>query len=279
MSLLRGAGVRGASGMAERSRLGDKTIWRPLLNTSRREILAYARKHALEWIEDESNANEALTRNFIRRSIGPLLEQKFPQWQRSLARAARHFASRQAGREELLREFLRSKGLKAPSEAKLAEMLKQFGSRSARIRHDGMQFGLYRGQVHVVPDEKSFPPVAWRGEPRIELPNGEVRFKRVRGDGIDCEAVKQGTFVIRPRSGGERLQLHPRRPRRTLKNLFQEAGVAPWERERLPLLYCNDALAWAPHLGVDERWRASAKSFGWLPEWRPKPLFFGKITP
>src|SRR5262249_53185177 len=40
MNLLRGAGVRGASGMPERS----EKLWRPLLHTSRRDILAYARK-------------------------------------------------------------------------------------------------------------------------------------------------------------------------------------------------------------------------------------------
>jgi tRNA(Ile)-lysidine synthase len=132
MNLLRGAGARGASGMGEHGRLGAKTLWRPLLGISRKELVAYAKKHDLEWIEDESNANEALTRNFIRRSVGPLLEQKYPRWKQSLARAARHFAKKQAGREELLREFLRSRGLKAPSEARLTEMLKQLGSGGAR---------------------------------------------------------------------------------------------------------------------------------------------------
>ena len=275
MNLLRGAGMRGASGMAEHGRLGAKTIWRPLLGTPRSEIEKYAREKKLRWVEDESNANEALTRNFIRRSIGPVLEQKFPQWQRSLARAARHFAKKEAGREDLLRRFLRSKGLKAPSEAKLAEMLKQLGSRSARVVHDGAELRLYRNEVHLSPKEekRSFPPIPWQGERRIQVPGGELRFKRVRGEGIECDAVKDGACVIRPRSGGERLQPHPRRPRRTLKNLFQEAGVPPWERERLPLLYCNDTLVWAPLLGVDERFRASPKTFGWVPEWRPKPLF------
>src|SRR6185436_5787083 len=80
MNLLRGAGARGASGMPEHSRIGRKVLWRPFLGKTRKEILAYARKHKLDWIEDESNANEALTRNFIRRRVGPLLEQKYPQW-------------------------------------------------------------------------------------------------------------------------------------------------------------------------------------------------------
>ena len=51
---------------------------------------------------------------------------------------------------------------------------------------------------------------------------------------------------MRLRAGGERLQPDARRPRRTLKNLFQEAGVPPWERDRLPLLFCGDDLVWVP---------------------------------
>src|SRR5258706_2186695 len=149
MNLLRGAGGRGASGMAERARRGGKVFLRPLLGTTRKEILAYARRHDLKWIEDESNADEALTRNFIRRSVGPLLEAKFPRWKESLARAARHIAKKEAGREELLRKFLHSKGLRAPSEAKLAEMLKQLAARGARtlIEHDGARLPVYRNKV------------------------------------------------------------------------------------------------------------------------------------
>lgn len=273
MNLLRGTGVRGASGMAEHSRLGAKKLWRPYLNTSRREILAYARKHELDWVEDESNANEALTRNFIRRSIGPMLEQKFPQWQRSLARAARHFAKKEASREDLLRRFLRSKGLKAPSEAKLAEMLKQLGAPGSRtlIEHDGARLRVYRGKVLLENQpQRAFAPVRWSGERKLELPGGELRFRRVRGKGI---AAEHNNLSVRPRSGGERLQPDPRRPRRTLKNLFQEAGVPAWQRDHLPLLFSGDELVCIPGIGVDARWRASSGTYGWVPEWRPKPLF------
>jgi len=74
--------------------------------------------------------------------------------------------------------------------------------------------------------------------------------------------------MVRLRSGGERLQLDARRPRRTLKNLFQEAGVPPWERSRTPLLYCGDDLVWAPGLGIDVRYQAGSDTAGWVPEWR-----------
>jgi tRNA(Ile)-lysidine synthase len=73
--------------------------------------------------------------------------------------------------------------------------------------------------------------------------------------------------MVKLRSGGERLQLDARRPRRTLKNLFQEAGVPPWQRSRLPLIFHGDDLVWVPGLGVDRRYQAKRNLAGWLPEW------------
>jgi len=272
MNLLRGAGGRGASGMAERSRLGAKTLWRPLLGTSRASIEKYAREKKLNWIEDESNANEALTRNFIRRSVGPLLEARFPRWKESLARAARHIAKKEAGREELLRKFLASKGLRAPSEAKLAEMLKQLAAGGARtlIEHDGARLRVYRSKVLLDPDAPAeLSREEWKGEPLLKLPTlgGELRFRKARGKGI---ALEHQPLSVRLRAGGERLQPDPRRPRRTLKNLFQEAGVPPWQRERLPLLFRGDDLVWVPGLGIDARFQAARGTPGLVPEWRSR---------
>jgi tRNA(Ile)-lysidine synthase len=188
----------------------------------------------------------------------------------SLARAARHFAAREAGREELLRSFLRAKGLKSPSEAKLVEMLKQLTSGGARteLAHDGATLRVYRGKVSVEPASAArFSNRQWKGEASLRLPGlgGELRFRRARGRGI---ALEHQPLSVRLRSGGERLQPDPRRPRRTLKNLFQEAGVAPWERERLPLLFSGDELVWVPGLGVDVRFRAPSGAPGLVPEWK-----------
>jgi tRNA(Ile)-lysidine synthase len=126
--------------------------------------------------------------------------------------------------------------------------------------------------VQVAPLRKAgvFKPVAWHGERKLTLPalGGELRFRRVRGKGIDARWVEQGALQVKLRGGGERLQPDARRPRRTLKNLFQEAGVPAWERERLPLLYRGAELVWAPGLGVDARFAAAGKAAGWIPEWR-----------
>src|ERR1700694_2717388 len=274
MNLLRGGGVRGASGMPARSRFDGKMLLRPLLEVPRAAIVAYSREHALEWVEDESNADESLTRNFVRRRLAPLIEMRFPRWRENLARAARHFAGMELDAHALLREFLAEQGLRAPSEAKLIEMLKQLTSGGARIlvEHEGMRLRVYRGKLAVTPATLAppFTPVEWKGERRIPLPalGGKLLFRRARGEGIDLHKLEQCRVAVRLRSGGERLQPDPRRPRRTLKNLFQEAGVPPWQRDRLPLLFCGGDLVWRPGLGVDAQYQATADAMGVVPEWR-----------
>lgn len=274
-NLLRGAGLEGASGMAALGELGGKILLRPLLHSPRSAIEAYARANRLAWIEDESNADLSLTRNFLRRRVGPLLESRFPRWRESLGRAAGHFATAGLDARKMLRAYLADKGLRAPSEAKLAEMLKQLGSGSARaaIAHDGVVFRRYRERVFVAKGKNkalAFKPQAWNGEARLALPalGGELRFRRARGQGIDGSLLKNRSLQIRLRSGGERLRPDARRPSRSLKNLFQESGVPPWERERLPLLFCGEDLVWVPRLGTDAAYAAAKGRAGIIPEWR-----------
>src|SRR5258706_8018100 len=92
MSLLRGAGPRGGSGMRARASFDGRGLARPLLEGPRESIVAYAREHRLTWIEAESNASRAFARHFIRLRIAPLLAARYPRWREALARAAQNFA-------------------------------------------------------------------------------------------------------------------------------------------------------------------------------------------
>lgn len=276
-NLMRGAGPKGAAAMPAVGRLGGKLLLRPLLGVRRDAIAAYARAHRLAWVEDEMNADDALARAFLRHRVGPLLESRFPRWREALARAARLFAAEDERRAGLLREFLAAQGLRAPSERRLGEMLRQLsnprpGARAVLI-HDGSMLRLYRGQVSVAREARraAFRPVRWRGEKSLALEalGGELRFTRGRG-GIDAAKLGRATVSVRTRSGGERLRLDAKRPRRTLKNLFQEAGIPPWERERLPLLFCGEDLVWVPRLGVDAAYRAPSGKRGIVPVWRKR---------
>ncbi len=278
MNLLRGAGLAGASGMRASASLGEKLLLRPLLEVPREAIVRYAKVRRLDWIEDESNRDVALTRNYLRHRVAPLLAARYPRWRESLARAARHFARADADANRLLREFLSQQGLRAPSERKLADMLRQLSTakRGAQVRiaHDGAVLRVYRDRVMVKREEPVVPfaQLRWSGERRLELPQlgGELLFRKMRRGGIDLSKLGASGVTVRLRSGGERLQPDARRPRRTLKNLLQEAGVPPWERARLPLLFCGMNLIWAPGLGVDARYRAAPGAYGMVPEWCPR---------
>src|SRR3954471_2004600 len=207
MNLLRGAGLRGAAGMRPLARFEGKLLARPLLAIPRKDLESYARLHELEWIEDETNGDESLTRNFLRRRVAPLLQTRFPQWRRSLARAARLFSEKDDRAARLLREYLAARNLKAPSEAKLVELLKQLTGRGARTR---LEHGAATLRVHrnrLVADEAPpphFAAVPWKGERRLKIAalGGELRFKA--GDGIasDHWKAKGKPFQVRLRSGG-----------------------------------------------------------------------------
>ena len=63
-------------------------IFRPFLNVTRSDLLAYARENNLSWCEDESNADVKFTRNKIRHEFLPNLERECPGAIRQLCKIA-----------------------------------------------------------------------------------------------------------------------------------------------------------------------------------------------
>jgi tRNA(Ile)-lysidine synthase len=63
-----------------------------------------------------------------------------------------------------------------------------------------------------------------------------------------------------------------------LKTLLQEGGVPPWERERLPLVYCAGKLVAVPGIGVAAGARAAAGERGWALSWAPDRPKLSKPT-
>jgi tRNA(Ile)-lysidine synthase len=91
-NLLRGAGVAGAAGMPAERAVGGKRLLRPLLTVARDDLEVYAQEHGLRWVEDESNTDQHFSRNYLRHDVLPILRQRFPAVEGSLAQAASHFA-------------------------------------------------------------------------------------------------------------------------------------------------------------------------------------------
>ncbi len=85
---LRGSGPDGLGAMQPWRSFGCGWLWRPLLDVPRTELLAYAQQHALQWIDDSSNADVAFDRNFLRHRVLPLLRERWPRADAALARSA-----------------------------------------------------------------------------------------------------------------------------------------------------------------------------------------------
>jgi tRNA(Ile)-lysidine synthase len=96
LQLLRGSGLPGLSAMPALARFANGFIARPLLSRSRAEIEAWVREQGLTWIEDDSNADESLDRNYLRRRALPLIRDRWPGAATAVARSARHVAEAQS---------------------------------------------------------------------------------------------------------------------------------------------------------------------------------------
>jgi tRNA(Ile)-lysidine synthase len=317
LQLLRGAGVKGGAAMPliRRQDRGDKhkgapapAILRPMLALSRKQIEVCARANKLKWVEDESNADTRHDRNFLRHRVLPVIEQAFPGYRATLARAAGHLAeaslildqlaqadAKRAARgnrlalaelrrlgsaraKNLLRWLLQQQGQAAPETDRLQEGLRQlFEARddaAVRVALGTRELRRYAGWAYLLPALPD-PPAElrreWDGRRTWPMPElgGTLRFTRRQGAGLACARVQPG-LSLRLRLGGEKLRLQAKGSTRSLKNLLQEARLPPWERERLPLVYCADTLVAVPGLGVVSGWEAGAGEAGWLISWRPQ---------
>ena len=141
---------------------------------------------------------------------GRCCEKRFPAWKQSLARAARHFSSAEAGRRRPAAEVFTNPAACARRAKRSWWRCSSSSPPAARARcieHDGARLRVYRGKLSAekIPSRSAFTPLEWQGEPRLALPElgGELRFRRARGKGIDASRKPLG---VRLRAGGERLQ-------------------------------------------------------------------------
>ena len=87
LQLLRGAGVAGLAAMPEIMPFAKGWLGRPLLAFNRAQLIDYAKKEKLNWLEDPSNAERRFDRNFLRHEIIPRLRQRWPKLRKSVTYA------------------------------------------------------------------------------------------------------------------------------------------------------------------------------------------------
>ena len=301
LQLMRGSGVAGLSGMPVSRKITNNqgiTLWRPLLNQSRKELEAYAKEHKLKWIEDPSNQERKYRRNAIRKDIIPKLEKIQPEALANMARSAELLGEAQTllnrlahhdgknmlindqlkvlpllalakddlpAANNVLRYWLYTQQLAMPSQ----ERLKAWWRDLAKVKvdaqlewlHDERKIYLWRGALQV----------AGAQEGRWVLKTLPANSKQL---GLPADWVKtaqeNNQIALRERLGSEKIQIKPKTPRKALKNLYQEANVPPWERQA-PLLYIGDELIAVAGIGLSYP-HLTSKGRRVLPEWVQNPV-------
>lgn len=309
LQLLRGAGPHGLAAMPAAARLSRGWLLRPLLELDRAHLLAYARGHGLRWIEDASNADTGFDRNYLRHQILPLLRERWPSANQTLARSARWCAETanwldaeaaadlapvvadhpdrlaisalrelsELRQHNLLRYWLRQLNLPTPDSRQLwrilHDTLNAARDRNPRICWPGGEVRRYRDMLYAMPPlaphdtRRSF---IWRFHgndyPPLELPGiGRLAWRETVGAGLRLSALADTALIVRFRQGGEHFRPIGRRHGQELKKLLQEAGIPPWERDRLPLVYRDEALLAVVGLGIAADQAVEPGESGWQP--------------
>ena len=308
---LRGSGVEGLRAMPAWRRIGSGWLWRPLLEYPQQDLHAWARTRDLRWVDDPSNASAEHDRTHLRRHVMPLLRQRWPHADAALARSAALAAEAaelleaedragltavatadpqeinlaalvshpRAQRARLLRAWVASLGLPAlPAEgvARIetalltarADAEPAFAWAGARIRR-------WRQRLHAELESTALPAgfrTSWNGRFPLTLPTGDqLRLEPCNAD----SAPVDGTWPpmqVHARQGGERIVLPGRDHSHALKHVLQDLGIAPWVRERLPLVSTADGtLLAAGNLALSGEFQHRLAAAGLRLVWQRNP--------
>lgn len=210
LQLLRGSGLKGLASMPFCQEFSKVCLLRPLLDFTRTELNEYAQKHQLTWIEDESNIDLRFNRNYLRHQVLPLIHERWPQADKTIARVAANLAEADTlldeiarqdlsllkgstpnilmisnlqklntkRRNNVLRYWLKQLGYSLPSQKQLLQidiLLKSRIDASPQVNWGDIQLRRYRDYIYalnLVGNEKNFGAelISWKLDQAIVLP-------------------------------------------------------------------------------------------------------------
>ena len=312
--ILRGTGIKGLAGIEKYSQIEGIDLIRPLISYSKKDLLDYGNKFNVNWIEDESNEDLSISRNFIRKKVIPNLKNdNWPEYKNSIS----YLSSKAKEANEILDEiaFLDLKRCASESLDRLSILkIKELShARAMNVLFTWLGINTHLGvsnkltdQVYksiILASESSNPVVTfgkrgekgsfqirrfnnflhhlpltetevlsdkkvwkWNSDNPLKLPTGTLSMQVALGKGISTQLTEAG-ISIKGRAGGERCKPQGRSKSQKLKKLFQEYGVPPWVRDRVPLVYVGDQLAAVSDLWVCEDFVAKQDERGIVLNW------------
>jgi tRNA(Ile)-lysidine synthase len=214
LQLLRGSGLPGISAMPALAPFANGFLARPLLSRSRAELETWVREDGLTWVDDDTNVDESLDRNYLRLRVLPLIRDRWPGSATAVARSARHAAEAQALLDTLAHADVDRASY---GESILAKSLRAL---PLDRRRNALRFWITRGGF-LAPDTR-----------RLEELAGPLL--NARPDANPFVAWGEGEGAVRAHRHGDLLSLQPVSPR-------ARSSPPPTSRSRSPR-----SAPWAP---------------------------------
>lgn len=303
LQMLRGAGPKGLSAMPKQKLFARGILARPLLDLTRDDLTQYALEKNLTWIEDESNTNVKLTRNFLRHHVLPTLKTRWPSVSSTLSRVAEHCADAQNLLNEMaqqdliavqgstktqlsltqllqlsplrqrnvLRLWLTQLNFPLPSVLKMQhiqnDLLHARGDKSPLITWGEVELRRYQNEIYVMPSlnqHDSKRIFKWNIHEPLWIPN----IGTLVASKTDCLSSSARSILL---SGDITVRfrqggetLLEGQHHYSLKKRFQEWKVPTWVRDRIPLIYKDNILAVVLGFYVNEIFLASEYQEGYF---------------
>ena len=305
LQLMRGAGPAGLASMPVIKPFGTAYLVRPLLACSQPLLTAYAEQHKLVWVDDPSNADTSFDRNFMRKEVMPRLMQNWSIANQAISQAAslqqdtlelieamaaidlaavstqqRNSLSISKLRQlsevrqyNVLRYWINAAGYDKPRRNILQEVIDSVlpaaEDATPLVLWGNTEIRRYQDTLYVLRALNSHEihhTYAWDGEQplSIETLQLELNLEQTAGKGLQQDAVAR-RMAVRFRQGGEQIRPHGRQHTHSLKKLMQEAGIPPWQRNRIPLIYIDHQLACVCGYWIADVFSVNADQQGWYP--------------
>lgn len=276
LRLLRGTGVRGLGSIQATRPFGQGRLVRPWLSVPRDDLLSYARQNQLTWIEDDSNTDQQLDRNYLRLTIMPAVLARWPGALKTLSRAATLAQENESlvallaeqdlqgldARAERIGHSIALDSLADWPKARVANVLRYWlHSLNISVPSKEVLDQVYEQVFGPGKAPDSQPNIAWASYawcyfhgrlyclPRGDAPSQPFQLgwsgkeALTLPNGGTLALLKGGDFYwdgqpleVRSRLTGERCHPRARKHSQTLKKLLQEYQLEPWLRDQVPIV-------------------------------------------
>ncbi len=289
LSLKRGSGLSGLSGIKKKILIKNKIIIRPLLNIEKKEIKKYAINNKIIWINDSSNNNIKFDRNFLRKIIIPKLLNRWPFFIKCIIRSAKICFNQNKLLEKLInKKFNKSlikknilnlkylihlsreeffliirKWIKINDKKMLSYKLLKIiwiniiNNKKIYFQMFFKEFIInkYKNKIYLINKLKKIKKkIKWKNiKKNIFLPNGTLYISENNKNNIN-------NLVRKPKLN-EKIYIKFNiknyikilgRKKKKIKKIWQEYKILPWERPNIPIIFYNNNIIMSPNLFITE---------------------------